>query len=237
MIDLPRFYRYVCSFALAVLVGCSPADRYGSQIRYAPSFRAYVLAPETGSDDPVTEDAIVLRDPITQQKIRCREHLEKWVDAYRRDAHDRLHDEAWEIASPIVMAPATVVAAAALDVLMISISVAELPYQIARSEDGAGVYERAETAFAAERWGEAARLFELALVRDDALSTGLATYYVGIAYANQGRADEARLALTAFVERALVMEVTAYRNAERWLRWLDAPIETCVSQEPLEVVW
>lgn len=238
----PPFYvRLTRLFALVFVVGwgvaCSPADRYGSQVRYAPSFRAYVLAADSGSDDPPTEDAIVLRDPITQRKIRCREHLDKWADAYRQDAIDRLHDEAWEIASPILMAPATVVAALALDVLMVSVSFAELPYQMARSEDGTSLHEKAEEAFARDRWVEAARLFELALVRDGGLSTGLATYYVGIAYANQGRSDEAREALTAFVERSLAMEVTAYRNAERWLRWLDAPIEPCASQEPLEIAW
>ncbi len=228
----------VWSLALAT-VGCNPEERFGSHLRYAPSYRAYVLAPPTGSDEPPDEESVmVLVDPITERKIRCREELAKWSEPYRRHAADVAHDEGWEIASPFLVAPATVVAAAAFDVLLLSVAFVELPYQLARADEGIVSYERGLDAFERAAWDDAATAFELAMVKDRTLAThGLGRYYAGIAYANLGRSDEAREALAAFVERALVREITAYRAAERWLRYLDEPLERCASQEPLPIVW
>lgn len=221
--------------ALSTVFGCSAADRYGSEARYAPSYRAYVIAPDNGSDDPAKDDAtIVLRDPITDRKIRCREDLERWIDRHRDKAKDDIHDENWGIASPLIMLPFTLVAALGLDVAAIGMAYAEMPYQIARSDDPFTIYERGEEAFAADDWEEAIDQLELSLVKGQ---YGLAPYYLGIAYANTGEWDEAVEALTAFVERALVQEVTAYRNAERWLRYLDEPMPACKSQKPIKIRW
>jgi hypothetical protein len=227
-----------CLVAVAALLsfsGCSAAHRYGAEARYAPSFRGYVLAPDNGADDPARDDIVMLlRDPVTDRKIRCREELERWVRHYRTKAIDEVHDENWEIASPILMAPATVVAALGVDVAVIGIGVAMLPFELARSEGADSIYERGVEAFRREHWRESTSLLELSLVKGQ---RGLATYYLGIAYANDGRWNEARDALSAFVERSLVREVTAYRNAERWLRYLDEPLEPCKSRAPIAIRW
>ena len=230
--------RWLLIFMLVVVgTGCSAQARYGNEIRYAPSYRSYVLAAPEATDDPDPDDGgIVLRDPITKRKLRCRQDLERWLEPYRQKTLDDVHDEHWTIASIIIMAPATTVAALATDAFELSFGVAMLPYGLARSEDGLSIYERGVEAFAREDWETAARLMDLAMVKD-AFGVGLASYYAGIAYANMGRTEHARVALTAFVERSLVQEVTAYRNAERWLDYLDSPIPECRSQEPVAVVW
>jgi hypothetical protein len=224
------------SLLLVVATGCSAPGLYGHEARYAPSYRSYALAEDNGTDDPDRDDesTVVLRDPISERKIRCREELERWMVHYRRKVLDDVHDENWAIASPIIMLPASLVAGLGVDVAAIGIGVAEIPFNIARSEDEHSIYERGVEAFARDDWAEATRLLELGLVKG---RRGLSTYYLGIAYANMGRTDDAVYALTAFVERSLVQEVTAYRNAERWLGYLDAPVEPCRSTEPVKIHW
>ncbi len=103
------FVAVVAIALLAGLSGCSAAGRYGSEARYAPSYRGYVLAPDNGTQDPARDDPVMLlRDPITERKIRCREDLERWIRHYRTKAQDDIHDENCSIASPLLMEPATV---------------------------------------------------------------------------------------------------------------------------------
>src|SRR6202012_622212 len=71
---------------LAALTGCTPSTRWGDEARYASDFRGYVIAkpgpsprfvglPVQVGDTDATR-RILLKDPITGEKIRCREQLD-----------------------------------------------------------------------------------------------------------------------------------------------------------------
>ena len=88
------------------------------------------------------------------------------------------------------------------------------------------------------RYRRAVRLFERALAKDG--SVGIydkAYFHLGMSYAQLHADDRARLALSLFVDRAGVRDVTAYRVAEATLSRLGVQPHACRSTDPVAVYW
>ena len=152
--------------AALLSTGCATASsEFGTRARFSPAFQGYVMAADQGSDDPgAQEKVLVLRDPLTGNKLRCREEVVAWRELHEDLAEDRVRDDK-----------------AALAVL------------------------------------------------------DKAYFYLGLSYYVVGRRDRARLALSMFVDRALVRDVEAYRTSEGVLRALGVPRAACASTEPVEL--
>jgi tetratricopeptide (TPR) repeat protein len=244
--------RWLLVVLAALLGGCiTPVTEYGGEARYAPAYRSYVFSGDEKSDDPAAS-VYVLVNPITGDKLRCREDVHRWLGVYQDALTDKAHDANVEIAAGVMFGVATPALAAAPALLALlsvpgaiimvgglaAVEVGLFTELVGLSDDGFVHYEAARKLFEQKRWEEAAREYEVAILKEGWLASGeLALYELGVAYAELGRADDAREALSTFVSRALVRDVKAYRNAERWLKWLDEPMPRCESQAPLKVRW
>jgi tetratricopeptide (TPR) repeat protein len=247
----PSPWRWLLAVLALWLGGCASATDYGDQVRYAPAFRSYVLAIYDGSDDPLAS-AHVLVNPVSGEKLRCKEDVHRWLGVHQDAARDAAHDANVGTAAGVMYGAAAPALAAAPSVAvmastpagallvggLLAIEVGLLIEMIGLSDGGQVHFEEARLLFEQRRWAEAAARYELAILKDGSLvGSSLALYELGVAYAQMGRADDAAEALHAFVTRALVRDVKAYRNAERWLAWLDAPMDRCESQAPIDVRW
>src|SRR5262245_16628426 len=89
--------------SLSAAVGCASAPAvYGERARFSPAFQGYVMASSNGSDDPGKDDTIlILRDPVTGNKLQCREDVEEWRELHEDIALDRIHDNRAYIAASV----------------------------------------------------------------------------------------------------------------------------------------
>src|SRR6185295_15782347 len=100
---------------LLITTGCGTAPAvFGTRARFSPAFRGYVMAAENGSDDPGARDKVlVLRDPLTGKKLRCREDVVEWRELHEDLAVDRVRDDNAAVAVAVttgtVFAPLLVV--------------------------------------------------------------------------------------------------------------------------------
>lgn len=237
------------------LTGCaSPAGRYGTEARYAPAYRSYVLAAYQGSDDPDSgEPALVLVDPLTRRKLRCEAEVRRWIHVHEDVAADLVHDDNVALASGIVSLAGVTAVGAALPVTLglaapaaqamtvgglLAMDTGALIALAASSRDGASLYADGRTLFVRQRYQQASLVLERAVTKEPALSLHeLALYELGVAYAKTGREDDARAALGAFVDHAMIRDAKAYRSAEGWLSYLGADLPDCASQEPVALRW
>ncbi len=224
-----------------VVAGCAtPHGRWGHEARYAPAVRGYVLTADNGSDDP-TEGAptLVLTDPVTGDKLQCQEQVARWIAPHQDHAEALVHDENLELAGVLAMAP--LVGAGVYLALpgLALVGTGSLGRDIAGSRDVADVHAEGEAHVRRRRYDEGRLLLERALVRDPGLAQHTtALLYLGIAYAELDREDEATRALEAFVRRAAIRDVKAYRTAERWLKVLGHDVHVdCRSQSPYPLRW
>jgi tetratricopeptide (TPR) repeat protein len=229
---------------LLALAGCAtPLSTYGDQARYAPAYRGYVVAPPNGSDDPDVDDAVLLlRDPLTGDKLRCREQVVGWREVQEDLAADLVHDENTAIAvgttTGLVFAPFVAVqplgGAAVVEALWLS----ELVYDDLSSDDAFELLAGARGLYERKRYRQASTLIERALLKDPTVGVvDMAYYYLGLSYAELGREDRARCALSLFVDRAGVRDVDAYRLAEATLAALGAEPPACESTGPVALHW
>ena len=163
--------------ALAVVSGCTPETRWGHEAVFAPDLRAYVIAraePPTlapllvvGRLD-VTRRIVVV-NPITGEKIRCREELGPALGVVTREAATALADDksGVEVTLPVAMTMPTTWAGALL-VPDVATTLMILPFGLRGLLSAPGAdshYADGKRALAAKRYPEAERLFERALAR------------------------------------------------------------------------
>jgi tetratricopeptide (TPR) repeat protein len=227
-------------FGLAVAAaGCgTPEMRYGHTARYSPYHRGYVVTRADLTHAPPSSMAVlVLRDPLTDDKIRCREQLLPWLGGQGRatDATVRVENDVER--SAFVLLPLSIVASAGLMVGVVAIA----PGLIAAPSETA-YYEKGVAAFQAGRYDDASNALETALMMAP-LAAGFrgrayVLYYLGFAYEQERRDDLARRTLAAFVERAGVANERAYQDAEERLVRLGGALPSkCESTEPVSFVW
>lgn len=101
--SISRSLVFGLSLGLLSTAGCASAPSvYGQRARFSPAFHGYVMAPNDGSDDPGTEEThLLLRDPLTGKKLRCREDVEEWREIYEDVALDELHDHRAAVAASV----------------------------------------------------------------------------------------------------------------------------------------
>jgi len=234
--------RIISSFAFVLLIsGCaSPAGRWGREARYAPALRGYVLTAESGSDDP-TEGAptMVLTDPLTGEKLQCQEQVARWIAPHQDHAEALVHDENVELATAIGFAP---VLAAGIYLIVPGLGLMQagmVTSDIASSDDPAAILAEGEDQVRRRRFDEGRISLERALVRDASLAQYTTLLlHLGVAYAELDRREEAVRALRAFIHRAAVRDVKAYRAAEGWLETLGSGVKVeCRSRDPYPLRW
>ena len=229
---------------LSAAIGCASAPAvYGERARFSPAFQGYVMAPNDGSDDPARDETVLLlRDPITGNKLRCREDVLEWRELHEDVATDQLHDHRAAITAGVtagaIFGPLLALEPVGALVLVEAMSITEGFYDLLRSAAPEELYATATVLYDRKRYPQASMLLERALARDSSVgTTHKAYYYLGLSYAEQGKEARAKIALSAFMDRAAVRDVDGYRRAEATLRSLGVVRKPCASTDPVELYW
>lgn len=227
-----------------LLAGCSTAQGvYGDHARYSPAFHGYVIAPENGSDDPSEDDPVLLlRDPLTGNKLSCRKEALAWRELHEDLAADIVHDEnvavAVGITGGIFFGPLIVVDPVGTLVFAEAMITTDALYEGFRSENATELLANGVALFRRKRFLQAIRVIERALAKDATVGVFDKGYlYLGLAHDAHGDEERAKLALTMFIDRAAVRDVSAYRIATSTLKRLDVERDPCASLAPVELYW
>jgi tetratricopeptide (TPR) repeat protein len=224
--------------------GCATAPgTFGHTARFSPAFQGYVMAPSDGSDDPAKgETVLLLRDPLTGEKLRCEEDVAAWRELHEDLAADLVADENAAIATLVttsaVFAPLAALYPAGALVLVEATLTADMIYDDLSSDDATELFAKGILLHRRKRFARSAELVERALAKDPSIGvTDKAMLYLGLAYKELGREDRARTALALFLERAAVRDVEAYREAERALGEIGWQRSRCGATGPVELHW
>jgi tetratricopeptide (TPR) repeat protein len=238
------FLRLVVAILLSASAGCATAPEvYGTHARYSPAFQGYVMAEEGGSDDPDEGDTVLLlRDPLTGEKLRCREDVLQWRELHEDLAVDRVHDDnvatAVGVTTGVVFGPLLAVQPVGGLVLAEAMMTADTLYSDLSSADATELLASGISLYKRKRYAQAIVVIERALGKDPMVGIQDKAYlYLGLAYREQKQWDRARLALMMFEDRAGVRDVNAYREAEKTLQLLGVASIDCDSLEPVELYW
>ena len=166
--------------SLAVLVACALFETgcanvaYRNKAFYSADIRGYVVpADAEARAHPVAPVGhlqgawLVLRDPVTLDKLRCREEVESVVaaNATALRARDQEIDARltnWELDFPFAAAG---YAAALVGYSLVDFSA--LPYWTGRSPSSVRLLDAGDNAFRMGDWARASDLIETALLRDE----------------------------------------------------------------------
>ena len=224
--------------------GCATtAEAFGEKARYSPAFRGYVLGPHDGSHDPPAgASVLLLRDPLTGDKIACADQVDGVRELFEDLAADQLHDDEVAIGvgvgMGIALAPLAVVQPLGAAGMFYGGWATQSLYEGLASDDAEELVAQAIALAERRRHAQAEWLFLHALSRDPLVGiTDKTLLHLGRAYLAQAKHDEARAALTLFVTRAGVRDVEAYEEAEALLRELSVGPEACSSREPIDLHW
>jgi tetratricopeptide (TPR) repeat protein len=242
-----RLARIGLPFVFALLgcaTGCATAPgTFGNKARFSPAFHGYVMATNDGSDDPARgETVLLLRDPLTGEKLRCEADVTAWRELHEDLAADLVEDENAAVAALVttsaVFAPLAALHPAGALVLVEATLTAEMIYDDLSSDDATELFARGIVLHRRKRFARSAELIERALAKEPAIGvTDKALLYLGLDYKELGREERARTSLTLFLQRAAVRDVDAYREAERALDELGWARPTCDSTGPVELHW
>jgi tetratricopeptide (TPR) repeat protein len=233
----------LCLAALLTM-GCATAQgTYGTRARFSPAFQGYVMAVDNGSDDPGANDwVLVLRDPLSGNKLRCHEDVVAWRELHEDLAVDLVRDHNAEtaalVAAGAVYGPLLVVHPVGAVIMAEALLAQARLYDNLRSANAKQLLARGIVFFRRERYPQAVSAIEHALAKDAAVGIfDKAFFYLGLAYLEENNPGRARLALSMFMDRAAVRDVDAYRTAEAALATLAVTRAPCGSTEPIELRW
>ncbi len=224
-------------FCLLSLPACAPTahERLGDVARYAPAYAGYVV----GDADPV-----VLRHPVTHEKIRCREDLAPLAATLTAALEDGVSDEHVRRATEVGLGPFTVAGrgTTALAMGLLFPEVAILSASL--SPDRRALYTQARESFLAGRLDVARDRFQAVLLARDGLTPlpqswmDRSVYYLGLCDEALRRPGEAGEALHQFLTTAGAPDEERYRDAERRLAHLDpGAIPACLSRADFPISW
>lgn len=240
-----------CRWFIGTLVALGPLGclgsgeaQYGDVAQYSPVYRAYVVTKEDsrnagnagGTAVAPSGNVLVLRDPITLDKLRCRESLPPWMDAQGRGADVNVRLQGSVRNTGIAMSPFVVVGAVVGGALL---AVGFAPYFLAHPPSGDNWYDRGTAFFREGKYEDARSAFETSLSADAGERTlrSYALYYLGLSYEQLRQDDRAREALTTFVRRTAVANAAEFQAAEERLARLGAPIPSCESTARVPMKW
>jgi tetratricopeptide (TPR) repeat protein len=218
---------------------CTPTARWGNEAFYSAAHRSYVIAAERQGEHPeVGADAIVLFDPVSGDKLVCREDVLEVLAAHATAASDVVELDNAALASGLLTEPVSGLAGAAILAGLLVFELTMLP-AYAATDDAQDHLEAGEEAVDEGRYEEAKKELMVALAADPALArTSLALYHLGRAADRSGDLDLARRAYVAFLRRAVVPAEEEFERAESWLDHEGALEDSdCASRSPIEVVW
>lgn len=229
---------------LSATAGCASAPSvYGERARFSPAFQGYVMASNDGSDDPGKDDTVLLlRDPVSGKKLRCREDVLEWRELHEDIALDQMHDHRAAIAAAvttsIVFSPVAAMHPLSSLAVLEAFSATESLYDLLRSKNATELLATGIHLYDRKRYPQSSLLIEHALAKDSSVGVqSKAFYYLGLSYAEQGKRARAGQALTAFMDRAAVRDVDSYRKAEAELKSLGILRKPCASTEPVDLQW
>jgi hypothetical protein len=222
---------------LLLLPACATTahERLGDVARYAPAYAGYVM----GDADPV-----LLRHPLTHEKIRCREDLAPLAATLTEALEDEVRDRHVRRVADVALGPFTLVgrAAALLGAGLVFPGVAIV--SAALSPGRLALYTQAREGFLAGRFGAARDLFEAVLLGHDGLTVlplpwiERSVYYLGLSDEALGRPREAGEALRRFLTTAATPDEERYRDAEQRLARIEpGALPACRSRADLHVSW
>ncbi len=224
--------------------GCASApSTYGSHARYSPAFHGYVMSEQSGSDDPDRNATVLLlRDPLTGDKLRCQEQVEAFRELHEDLATDYAHDENVGIGVAVSTGAVfgTMLAFSPVGGLVLAEAMltADTLYDDLSSDDAVELLAHGIALFKRKRYGPSTLVIERALAKDAAVGiTDKAYFYLGMGYDKLGKKGRARKALELFVDRAGVRDVDAYREARASLRTLGVSETPCAADGPVELHW
>lgn len=228
--------------ALGSSACASAPEVYGKEARFSPAYQSYVMAREGGSDDPGEgQTVLLLRDPVTGDKLRCREDVMEWRELHEDLAVDYAHDDnvatGVGITTGLVFGPLVAMQPVGALVLAESMLTADLMYDDLASDNAAELLAAGIQLFKRKRFAQASVVIERALGKGAVGVYDKAYLYLGLSYREQKKLDRARLALELFIDRSSVRDVNAYREAEKALRELGVASTGCESTEPVELYW
>lgn len=224
----------------ACLAGCAPAARevLGDVARYSPADAAYVMG-----EGP---EPVVLRDPLTGEKLRCRDELERAAPALSDALDDVVHDRRGRLVARASLAPITAVGTAGTMLGRGLLSPAMGVSALVSSPQPRTLYERASAAFAAGRFEESRSLYQSLVIgggRGEALCCDLprawldlSLYYLALSDEALHRDEEAAAAFAAFLNTATLRDEARYRDAEQRLARLRA-VPACTSRADFTMAW
>jgi hypothetical protein len=231
--SLSRWLTSTAAVCLFLNAGCASAPAvYGERARFSPAFQGYVMAANDGSDDPGKDDTVLLlRDPVSGEKLRCREHVLEWRELHEDLAVDEIQDHRAAIAAGRHdvgdlragrRAPAAGRASRSWRARG-----RPRPSTISCARRAPPIWSRPERACTTAS-GTRSRAFASSTRSRRTAPSGWGrrrSTFLGLSYMEQGKRDRAAKALTAFLDRAAVRDVDGYREAEAALKALGAPRE------------
>jgi hypothetical protein len=230
--------------AALLMTGCATAPAvYGTRARFSPAFQGYVMAVDNGSDDPSASDRVLLlRDPLSGNKLRCRNDVVAWRELHEDLAVDHVRDHnaetAASIATSTLFGPLLAVQPMGGLIMAEALVTQAMLYNDLRSANATELLARGIVLYKRQRYPQAAKTIERALAKDAAVGIlDKAFFYLGLSYKEDNNPARARLALSMFMDRAAVRDVDAYRAAEAALLTLDVARAPCASTEPVELHW
>lgn len=237
------YLRLLTGIALLATSACTSAPEvYGTHARYSPAYQGYVMAKDGGSDDPAEgETVLLLRDPVTGDKLRCHEEVLEWRELHEDLAVDQAHDDnvatGVGITTGLVFGPLIAMQPVGALVLAESMLTADMLYGDLASDDAPELLAAGIQLYKRKRFAQASVVIERALGKGPVGVFDKAYLYLGLAYREQKKLDRARLALGLFIDRSSVRDVNAYREAEKALAELGVASTGCESREPVELYW
>lgn len=228
----------------ALSAGCASAPSvYGHRARFSPAYQGYVMAEDNGSDDPDDDDTVMLlRDPLTGEKLRCNEDVVAFRELHEDLAADAVHDENVAIAVGIttgtVFGPLVALQPVGAVVLAETMLTSELLYDSFDSDDAVELLTAGIALYDRTRYAKAAEVIERALAKNPGVGLFDKAYlYLGLSYAKEHKKERAAIALSMFIDRAAVRDVEAYRTAATALKKLGVERPRCDSLAPVELHW
>ncbi|NUP14393.1 MAG: tetratricopeptide repeat protein [Polyangiaceae bacterium] len=229
---------------IAGATGCASAPEvFGDKARFSPAFDAYVMAQPNGSDDPGVDDTVLLlRDPLTGNKLRCREDVLAWRELHEDIGAEAVHDDnvalGVGVATGAVFGPLLAMEPVGALLLAEALMTSEDLNDLLASADGTELLAAGITLYQRRRFSQASAVIERALAKDPSVGiVDKAYFYLGLSYREMGKKKRARLALTLFMDRAGVRDIDAYREAENALAEMGVQRSDCKSTEPVELYW
>lgn len=244
LVDRSVLFTALICIAACAQIGCGSAPAaFGKAARFSPAYQGYVMAPANGSDDPgVDETVLLLRDPLTGNKLRCQEDVKEWRELHEDIAVDRVHDDnvalAVGISTGAFFGPLIAMAPVGGLLMAEALLVTQELYDAFRADNATEMLATGIALHNRKRFAQSTMVIERALAKDGAVGLfDKAYYYLGLNYLELGKQDRAKLALNMFIERSAVRDVDAYRKAEAELSKLGEARRACESTEPIELYW